>query len=112
MVNRFPMGKFQGHVTPRAATLDDIQDGVQYLPPINRWPAAFGGFGEHRFKVGPLGVGETGLIDGVFHAPTEAPLKIGRPNQSRMSTNTAAFLLRPHHNPHQAIVQNDFSDAD
>ena len=99
MVNRFPMGKFRGQVTPRAATFDDIQDGVQDLPPINWWSSAFGGFREHGFKVGPLGVGEAGLIYGVFHAPTEAPLKIGRPNQSRMSTNTASFLLRPHQQP-------------
>ena len=99
MVNRFPMGKFHGEVTPRAATFDDIQDGIQDLPPINRWPSAFGGLGEHWFKVSPLGVGETGLINGVFHAPTEAPLKMNRPNPSRMSTNTATFLLRSHQQP-------------
>jgi hypothetical protein len=87
MVNRFPSGKVDGQITPRAATLDDIQDGIQDAPPINGWASAFGGFGEHRFEAGPLGLREAGFIYGVFHAPTEAALKISRQTPSRMSTH-------------------------
>jgi hypothetical protein len=87
MVNRFPSGKVSGQIAPRAATLDDIQDGIQDAPPINGWASAFGGFGEHRFEVGPLGICETGFIYGVFHASTEAALKMGRQTPSRMSTH-------------------------
>ena len=83
MVNRFPMGEISGQITPRTATLDEIQDGIQDAPPINRWASAFGGFGEHRFEVSPLGIRETGLIYGIFHAPTEATLKISRLSPSR-----------------------------
>jgi len=69
MVNRFPSGKVEGQITPRAATLDEIQDGIQDAPPINGRASAFGGFGEHRFEASPLGIRKTGLIYGVFHAP-------------------------------------------
>jgi hypothetical protein len=42
-----------------------------------------------------LGIGKTGVIYGVFHAPTEAALKIGRLNPKWMSTHPATFLSRP-----------------
>jgi hypothetical protein len=34
-----------------------------------------------------LGIRKTGIVDGVFHAPTEAALKMSRPNPCQMSTH-------------------------
>jgi hypothetical protein len=39
-----------------------------------------------------LGIGKPGVIDGVFHAPTEAALKMSRLNPRRMSTHPYTFL--------------------
>jgi hypothetical protein len=58
MVDRFPMGEIRGQITPGTPTLDKIQDGIKDAPPINRWAAAFGGNGEHRFEVSPLGISQ------------------------------------------------------
>ena len=95
MIHGFPMGKVAGQITPRATTLDQIQDGIDDPPPIHQRASAFGWFGQHRFEVSPLGIGKTGLIYGAFHAPTEAALKIGCATPSRMSTHPATFLPRP-----------------
>ena len=95
MIHGFPMGKVDGQITPRATTLDQIEDGINDAPPIHRRAAAFGRFGQHRFEISPLGIRETGVIYGVFHAPTEAALKIGRRIPSRMSTHPATFLSCP-----------------
>jgi hypothetical protein len=95
MVNRFPMGKVSGQITPRAATLDQIQNGIDDSPPIHRRPSPFGRLAQHRFEVGPLGIGKAGFVYGVFHAPTEAALKIGRRIQTRLSTLPSTFLSRP-----------------
>ena len=95
MVNRFPMRKVDGQIPPRTAALNDIQDGIQDAPPINGRAAAFGRFGQHRLEVSPLGIRKTGVIYGVFHAPTEAALKISRPIPCRMSTHPSTFLSRP-----------------
>src|ERR1017187_3062626 len=59
MIDGLPRRKVGGQITPRAATLDDIQDGIQDAPPIRGWASAFGGFGQHGFEVSPLGVRET-----------------------------------------------------
>jgi hypothetical protein len=95
MVNRFPIAKSCGQITPGTATLDEIQDGIKDAPPINRWASAFGGNGEHRFEVSQLGICETRVIYGVFHAPNEAALKMSRPKPSRMSTHRSTFPSRP-----------------
>ena len=92
MIDRLPRGKVGGQITPRAATLDDIENGIEDAPTVSRRASAFGGFGEHGFEVSPLGIRETGLIYGVFHAPTEAALKMSRPSPSRMSTHPALFF--------------------
>ena len=92
MVDCLPSRKIRGEITPRAATLDDIQDGIHDAPPVNRWASAFGAFGEHRLEVSPLGIRKTGLRYGVFHAPTEAALKIGRLRPSPMSTQHCTIL--------------------
>ena len=76
MIDLFPRGKVGGQATPGEAAFDHIEDGVQDAPEIGAGAATFGGFGEHGFEIGPLGVGEAGVIAGVFHAPTEAALKI------------------------------------
>ena len=74
VVDRLPSREVGGEIASRAATLDDIQDGIQDAPPIHRWAATFSSLGQHRLEVSPLGIRKTGLIYGVFHAPTEAPL--------------------------------------
>src|ERR1035437_6732821 len=73
VVDRLPSREVGGEIASRAATLDDIQDGIQDAPPIHRWAATFSSLGQHRLEVSPLGIRKTGLIYGVFHAPTEAP---------------------------------------
>ena len=95
MINRFPMRKVGGQITPRATTLDHIQDGINDPPPIYRRAAAFSRLGQHGFEVSPLGIRKTGVIYGVFHAPTEAALKMSRRNPRRMSTHPATYLSRP-----------------
>ena len=117
MINRFPSGKVDGQITPRAATLDDIQDGIQDTPPINGWASALGGFGEHWFEVSPLGIRETGFIYGVFHAPTEAALKIGRQTPNQMSTHPSiirSLAIRkpsePQHHSQKLIIQTDSNE--
>ena len=92
MVNSFPRRKVGGQISSRAATLDDIKDGIQDAPTVGGRASAFGGFWEHRFEVSPLGIRETGFIYGIFHAPTEAPLKIGRQTPSWMSTHPSLFF--------------------
>ena len=101
VVNRFPMRKISGQITPRTATLDEIQDGIKDAPPVNRWASAFGRNWEHRFEVSPLGIREAGVIYGVFHAPTEAALKIGRQTPSRMSTHTVIICSLAINHPSQ-----------
>jgi hypothetical protein len=76
MINRFPMGKVDGQITPRATTLDQIQDGINDPPPINWWAATFGSFRQHRFEVSPLGIRETGVIYGVFTPQRKLRLKL------------------------------------
>jgi len=76
MIDRFPRRKVGGQVTLGDAAFDHIEDGVQDAPQIGPWPTALGGFGKHRFEIGPLGFREAGVVDGVFHASTEAALKI------------------------------------
>ena len=99
MVNGFAGWKIGRQVPPGAATLDDIQDGIQDAPPIRGWASAFGGFGQHGFEVSPLGVRETGIVYGVFHALTEAAPKMSRRNPSRMSTYLVAFLHSSSNSP-------------
>jgi hypothetical protein len=99
MVNCFPSGKFAGQITPRAATFDEIQDGIQDAPPIDGWASAFGGWGEHWLEESPLGIRETGFVYGVFHAPIEASLKMSRRNPSRMSTDLVTILHASSNSP-------------
>ena len=77
---------------PRAAALDDIQDSIQDAPPISGRASAFGGCREQRLEVSPLGIGEAGFVYGVFHALTEAALKMSRRNPSPMSTLSSLFF--------------------
>jgi hypothetical protein len=93
MVNRLPRREVAGKITPWKAALDDIQDRIQDAAPVGGRAPAFGSFRRHRFEVSPLGVRETGLIYGVFHAPTAAALKMSRRNPSRMSTHPSTILL-------------------
>jgi hypothetical protein len=56
-----------------------------------------------------LGVRETGVIDGVFHAPTEAALKMSRRNPSRMSTYSSHYSISPSSRP--SISQHQFAKS-
>jgi len=113
MVDGLPRRKIRGQITPRAATLDDIEYGIDNAPPVNGWASAFGAFGEQRLEVCPLGIRKTGLIDGVFHAPTEAALKISRLSPSPRSTHRCTILPRtakqmvqtPSRYPNNPIIQ-------
>jgi Beta xylosidase C-terminal Concanavalin A-like domain len=118
MVDGLPRRKIRGEITPRAATFDDIQDGIHDASPVNGRSSAFGALGEHRLEVSPLGIRETGLIYGVFHAPTEAALKIGRRRPSPMSTHpctirpltTKQTIQIPSRNPKNLIIQTATKD--
>ena len=92
MINSFPRPKVGGQIPPRAATFDDIENGIENPPPVSGWASALGRFWEHRFEVSPLGIGEAGFVEGVFHAPTEAALKMSRRIPRRMSTHSALFF--------------------
>jgi hypothetical protein len=113
MVDGLPRRKIRGQITSRAATLDDIEYGIDNAPPVGGRASAFGGFGEHRLEVCPLGIRKTGLIDGVFHAPTEAALKISRLSPSPRSTHRCTILPRtakqmvqtPSRYPNNPIIQ-------
>jgi hypothetical protein len=64
-------------------------------------------------EVSPLGIRETGVIDGVFHALTEAALKIGRRTPSRMSTHPATYLspaTQQTREPQRKSTDFDYSD--
>ena len=104
MINGLPRGKIRGQITPRNATFDDIEDGIQDASQIGGWPTVFSTFGQHRFKVFPLGVGEAGVVYGVFHALTEAALKIGlasaKPN---VNHSLHIVMAKPH--------ESEFSDS-
>jgi hypothetical protein len=45
-------------------------------------------------EISPLGIRETGIIYGVFHAPTEAALKMNRLSPRPLSTHHCTFLPR------------------
>ena len=92
MIDGLPRRKVGRQITPRTATFDDIQDGIEDAPPIRGWASALGGFGQHRFEVSPLGVREAAVIYGVFHALTEAALKMNRLNPRPMSTHHCIIL--------------------
>ena len=87
MEDGFAGWKIGRQVPPGAATLDDIQDGIKDAAAIGGRASAFGWFGEHRFEEGPLGIRETGVIYSVFHALTEAALKISRRSSAPVSTH-------------------------
>lgn len=95
MVNRFPSGKVPGQITPRTATLDEIQDGIEDAPSINGWTSAFGRFREHWFEVSPLGIRETGLVYGDFHAQRKLRLKSATKPQAGCQYILQLFLRTP-----------------
>ena len=72
MINRFPMGKIGGQITPGTPALDQVQDGLKDAAAIYGGTAKFGGFGKHGLETGPLGVGQIGVVSGFFHRPTGA----------------------------------------
>jgi len=91
MVNRFPMGKVDGQITPRAATLHQIQDGINNPPPIHGGSSTFGRFGEHRFEISPLGVSQVGVVNGDFHRLKSAAAN-ENPKNSQSNQAFSAFI--------------------
>ena len=57
VINRFPVGKIGGQITPGTAAFDQIQDGVNETAAILGRTSAFGDFWQQGFEVSPLGVG-------------------------------------------------------
>ena len=72
MINRFPMGKIGGQVTPGTRAVDQVQDGLKDAAAIYGWTAKFGGFWKQGLETGPLGVGQIGVVSRFFHRPTGA----------------------------------------
>jgi hypothetical protein len=65
-----------------------------------------------------LGIRETGFICGVFHAPTEAALKMNRPTPDRMSTHPSNLILiainqpaKPQRLSEKLIIQTDSNNS-
>ena len=75
MTDGFPRGKVGGQITPGDAALDHLEDGLKEAPAGGGRASAFGWFGEHGFDEIPSGLRAAGVINGVFHALTEAALK-------------------------------------
>ena len=93
VIHGFPMGKVGRADTARTAALDQIQDGINDETPILGRASAFGGFGQHRFKVSPLGVGEVGVVSGDFHRPTGAAANENR--KTSQSNQAFCSLIWP-----------------
>jgi hypothetical protein len=103
MINGFPMGKVGGQVAPRAAALDQIKDGVNDAPPVYGRASVFGGFGEHWFEVGPLGVSQISVVFGDFSSPQQRCRESGFANHP---SKIKRFLLFSSEN---ILASNRFS---
>ena len=75
MTDGFQWGKVGGQITSGDAALDHLEDGLKEAPAGGGRASAFGWFGEHGFDEIPSGLRAAGVINGVFHALTEAALK-------------------------------------
>ena len=109
MIHGFPIGEIGGQITPGAATLDQIQDGIHDAPPIFGRASAFGGLGQHRFEISPLGVGEVGVVGGDFHRPTGAAANESRKtNQSNQAV--CSFIWRSCFRKHPGVLFQTLSN--
>ena len=108
MIHGFPMGKVGGQVTPRAATFDQIEDGINDAPPILGRASAFGGFGQHRVEVSPLGVGEVSIVSGDFHRPTGAAANES-PKTSQSYQAFFSFIWRSCFRKHSGFLFQTYS---
>ena len=95
VIDGFPRWKASRQITPGDAAFDDIQHGVQNSSQIGGWPTALGTLGQHRFEIFPLSIGEAGIVYGVFHASTEAPLKIGLASAKPNVNHSFHFFDKP-----------------
>jgi hypothetical protein len=75
MADGFPWGKVGGQITSGDAALDHLEDGLKEAPTGGGRASAFGWFEEHGFDEIPSGLRAAEVINGVFHALTEAALK-------------------------------------
>jgi len=103
MIDGFPRGKVGGQIAPRTTAFDDIEDGIQDAPPVGGRASAFGGFGEHRLEVSPLGVGEVGLVSSDFHRPTGATANESRKN-SQSNQAFCSFIWRSRFRKHPSFL--------
>src|ERR1039457_1930416 len=110
MVHGFPMGKVGGQIAPGTAALDQIQDGINDAPPILGWASAFGGFGQHRFEVSPLGVGEVGIVRSDFHRPTGAAANESR-KTSQSNQAFCSFIWRSCSRKHHRFLFQTYSNV-
>jgi hypothetical protein len=90
MVNGLPAGKVSGQIAPWTATLGQIENGFNDPAAVFGWASAFGGFGEQRLEVSPLGGGEVGIVSSDFHRLTGATAKI---NSKNTHSNQALYTL-------------------
>lgn len=86
MKNCFPVGKIGGQIAPRAATLNEIQDCINNAAAVLGRASAFGCFGEQGFEIGPLGIGQVGVVFGDFHRLNCATAKDGPQNTQAKSS--------------------------
>ena len=62
----------RGQEAPGNSALEHIQDGIEHQASVRGRSAQFFGLRKHGPEELPLSVGEIGIVEGVFHAPTAA----------------------------------------
>jgi hypothetical protein len=77
VINRFPVGKVGGQITPRTATFDQIEDRIDNVPPIFGRASASGRFGKHGLEISPLRISKVRVVIGDFHRLNGATAKDG-----------------------------------
>ena len=94
VANGFPAGKVGGQIAPRTAAFDQIQDGVNDSAAILGRASAFGQFGQQRFEISPLGVGQVGVVFGDFHRLKSATAKDGPQKTQAKSRAFCGFYAK------------------
>ena len=95
MVDGFPRGKTLGQQAPLNAPFDDIKNRVEDAAPVGGRSSAFLAHGEHGVEEGPLGIGQTGVVQSVFHrSDWAAPLIDGLSLRHALSNSIADFYAK------------------
>ncbi len=110
MVNGLPAGKVSGQIAPWTATLGQIENGFNDPAAVFGWASAFGGFGEQRLEVSPLGGGEVGIVSSDFHRLTGATAKINSKNTHSNQALYTLFFHRAAAKPIRPLFQTGSND--